>query len=108
MADQVQELLDVPREFLRDGLQFINRSQKRESPLGIHVLRGYSTNIDLPTADRKEFTKICQAVGVGFLIMGAVGYVVKLSRTFPPPPKSALADYVVVHIPLNNVLVGAA
>lgn len=31
-------------------------------------------------ADRKEFVKICQAVGVGFLIMGAVGYVVKLSK----------------------------
>jgi hypothetical protein len=31
MADQVQEILDVPREFLKDGMQFINRSQKRES-----------------------------------------------------------------------------
>ena len=33
MADSVQEILDVPREFLRDGIQFINKSQKRESPL---------------------------------------------------------------------------
>lgn len=33
----------------------------------------------LSTADKKEFLKISQAVGVGFLIMGAVGYVVKLS-----------------------------
>lgn len=29
MSDQVQELLNVPREFLKDGMQFINRSQKR-------------------------------------------------------------------------------
>jgi hypothetical protein len=29
MADQVQEILDVPREFLKDGIQFINRAQKR-------------------------------------------------------------------------------
>jgi protein transport protein SEC61 subunit gamma-like protein len=29
MADQVQEMLDVPREFLKDGIQFINRAQKR-------------------------------------------------------------------------------
>lgn len=29
MADQVQEILDVPREFLKDGIQFVNRSQKR-------------------------------------------------------------------------------
>jgi preprotein translocase subunit Sss1 len=39
-----------------------------------------STNGYPSAADRKEFVKICQAVGVGFLIMGAVGYVVKLSR----------------------------
>lgn len=30
-------------------------------------------------ADWKEFIKISQAVAVGFLLMGAVGYVVKLS-----------------------------
>ena len=30
MSDQVQELLNVPREFLKDGMQFINRSQKRK------------------------------------------------------------------------------
>lgn len=34
MADQIQELLDVPRDFLKDGMQFINRSQKRESVAG--------------------------------------------------------------------------
>jgi protein transport protein SEC61 subunit gamma-like protein len=34
MADQIQELLDVPRDFLKDGMQFINRSQKRECPPG--------------------------------------------------------------------------
>jgi len=70
MADQVQELLEIPREFLKDGLQFINRCQK---------------------PDRKEFYKISSAVGVGFLVMGAVGFVVKL-----------------IHIPLNGVLVGGA
>jgi len=32
MADQVQEILDVPREFLKDGIQFINKSQKRKAP----------------------------------------------------------------------------
>jgi protein transport protein SEC61 subunit gamma-like protein len=60
-------------------------------------------------ADRKEFVKICQAVGVGFLIMGAVGYVVKLSKAsfliamgYPWP------NLAIVHIPLNNVLVGGA
>lgn len=35
---------------------------------------------DFQIADRREFIKISQAVGVGFLVMGAVGYLVKLSR----------------------------
>ncbi|EGO60429.1 hypothetical protein NEUTE1DRAFT_93606 [Neurospora tetrasperma FGSC 2508] len=70
MADQLQEILDVPREFLKDGIQFIKKCQK---------------------PDRREFIKISQAVGTGFLIMGAVGYLVKL-----------------IHIPLNQVLVGGA
>ncbi|KAK4219620.1 protein transporter Sec61 subunit gamma [Rhypophila decipiens] len=70
MSDQLQEIIEVPKEFLRDGLQFISKSQK---------------------PDRREFIKISQAVGVGFLIMGAVGYVVKL-----------------IHIPLNNILMGGA
>ena len=42
-------------------------------------------------ADRREFIKISQAVGMGFLIMGAIGYVIKL-----------------IHIPVNNILVGGA
>jgi hypothetical protein len=33
------------------------------------------------SADRREFTKISQAVGMGFLIMGVIGYVVKLSSS---------------------------
>ncbi|KAK3940162.1 hypothetical protein QBC46DRAFT_261673 [Diplogelasinospora grovesii] len=70
MADALQEILEVPKDFLKDGSQFINRCQK---------------------PDRKEFMKICQAVGTGFLIMGFVGYLVKL-----------------IHIPVNNVLVGGA
>ncbi|KAH8882721.1 secE/sec61-gamma protein [Thozetella sp. PMI_491] len=70
MSDSVQEILDVPRDFINDGLQFMRRSQK---------------------PDRKEFIKISQAVGVGFLVMGVVGYLVKL-----------------IHIPLNHLLVGGA
>lgn len=32
-------------------------------------------------ADKREFIKISQAVGVGFLVMGVIGYVVKLSMS---------------------------
>lgn len=40
------------------------------------------------TADKREFIKISQAVGVGFVVMGALGYIVKLStRPFTPEIK---------------------
>lgn len=31
MSDQVKELLDVPRDFLKEGTQFVNRCTKRSS-----------------------------------------------------------------------------
>ncbi|MCJ1305657.1 Sec61p translocation complex subunit [Hypocenomyce scalaris] len=58
MADQFKDLADIPRDFLRDGTQFLNRCTK---------------------PDKREFIKISQAVGIGFVVMGAIGYVVKLS-----------------------------
>ncbi|KAI1819957.1 hypothetical protein F4861DRAFT_524999 [Xylaria intraflava] len=70
MADQITEFFDVQKDFVKDGTQFINRCTK---------------------PDRNEYIKICQAVGVGFVVMGAIGYLVKL-----------------IHIPVNNVLVGGA
>jgi len=62
--------MEIPRDFIKDGTQFINRCTK---------------------PSRREFIKISQAVGVGFLVMGAVGYIVKL-----------------IHIPVNNILVAGA
>lgn len=35
-------------------------------------------------ADKREFLKISQAVGVGFIVMGVIGYIVKLSALRPP------------------------
>eukprot|EP01031_Cornospumella_fuschlensis_P033026 gene33026-39950_t len=39
--------------------------------------------------DHKEFARIARATGIGFLIMGFVGFFVKI-----------------VHIPINNIIVG--
>lgn len=67
-----------------------------------------------PAADKKEFTKVCQAVGVGFLIMGATGYLVKLSMFSGPSSvphmraRSLTVFFSAVHIPVNNILVGGA
>ncbi|KAJ2902768.1 hypothetical protein MKZ38_000122 [Zalerion maritima] len=70
MSDAMQEVLDMPKEFIKDGTQFMNRCTK---------------------PDRKEFLKICQAVGVGFLIMGAVGYLVKLGTSRVPTQRHELS-----------------
>lgn len=39
--------------------------------------------------DQKEFARIARATGIGFLIMGFIGFFVKI-----------------VHIPINNIIVG--
>lgn len=36
MSDTIQELADIPKEFFKDGTQFINRCTKREFPLEVH------------------------------------------------------------------------
>ncbi|THC96184.1 hypothetical protein EYZ11_004347 [Aspergillus tanneri] len=92
MSDQVQELLNIPRDFLKDGMMFINRSQKRECNSQGCKSRLFSSSLTrINPADKREFIKISQAVGTGFLVMGFIGYIVKL-----------------IHIPVNNVLVGGA
>ncbi|KAF1982871.1 secE/sec61-gamma protein [Aulographum hederae CBS 113979] len=67
---QMKEIMNIPKEFLKDGQQFMNRCTK---------------------PDKREFLKISQAVGIGFVVMGTIGYFVKL-----------------IHIPVNNILVGGA
>ncbi|KAI8927910.1 hypothetical protein BC831DRAFT_450939 [Entophlyctis helioformis] len=68
--DSLTELLDGPRNFAKDSIQLINRCTK---------------------PDRREFVKITQAIGMGFILMGFIGFFVKL-----------------IHIPINNIIVGAA
>jgi len=40
---------------------------------------------------REEYFQLCRAIAVGFAVMGFIGYFVKL-----------------IHIPINNILVGGA
>ena len=42
-------------------------------------------------ADKREFLRISQAVGMGFLIMGVIGYIVKLSKYTSCPLPHAIA-----------------
>lgn len=58
------------REFAMDSVRLVRRCTK---------------------PDHKEFTKIAYACAIGFLLMGFIGYFVKL-----------------IFIPINNILVGNA
>ncbi|KAF9434781.1 Sec61p translocation complex subunit [Entomortierella beljakovae] len=52
-----QTAVEGPKQFVKDGIAFINRCTK---------------------PDRKEFLQITQAVSMGFFVMGVIGFVVKL------------------------------
>jgi protein transport protein SEC61 subunit gamma and related proteins len=71
MSDQIQELIDIPRDFIKDGIMFVNRCTKRKTPLGWPLgLSALQPHVLTEIADKREFIKISQAVGVGFLVMG--------------------------------------
>ncbi|KAI0275014.1 secE/sec61-gamma protein [Gloeopeniophorella convolvens] len=70
MSEKIQEFLEIPQEFVREGNQFLIRCTK---------------------PNQKEFIQISKAVAIGFAVMGFIGYFVKL-----------------IHIPINNILVGGA
>lgn len=70
MSERLKELADVPKDFVKEGTQFVNRCTK-------------------PT--QAEYVQLCKAIAIGFGIMGFIGYFVKL-----------------IHIPINNILVGGA
>ena len=97
MADQVQELLEAPTEFAKNGIQFMRRCTKRKYSLPrlppvIHCVSQSSIcAFSIPQirklltrppfiADKSEYLRLCQAVGVGLIIMGSVGYLVKLGK----------------------------
>jgi len=66
--DMMEQVIDPAKIYMKDAIRFVRRSTK---------------------PDRKEFQKIAFATAIGFLIMGFIGYFVKL-----------------IHIPINNIIVG--
>ncbi|KIS72339.1 translocon subunit SSS1 [Mycosarcoma maydis] len=70
MSDSIKEFVEIPQNFFREGTHFVNRCTK---------------------PNRKEYIQICRAVGLGFVVMGFIGYFVKL-----------------IHIPIHSILVGGA
>ncbi|KAK7551573.1 hypothetical protein IWX46DRAFT_578845 [Phyllosticta citricarpa] len=110
MSDQLKELADVPKDFIKDGTLFINRCTKRTYISGTsktrpsllrplsntsRALHRHPSTADKHAltpfaADKREFIKISQAVGIGFVVMGAIGYLVKLGRAPPTDPPSTI------------------
>lgn len=74
------------------------------SPAGLLLCTLFADR-QLWSADKREFIKISQAVGVGFVVMGAIGYLVKLGRTHHMPKTRTKLTFLIVHIPVNNILV---
>ncbi|WBW72956.1 translocon gamma subunit Sss1 [Schizosaccharomyces osmophilus] len=70
MAENFEELIQAPKDLYKEGSLFVKRCVK---------------------PDRKEFFSVSRAVATGFVLMGFIGYIIKL-----------------IHIPINKVLVGGA
>lgn len=66
MAD-IEKLTETPVDFVKDGVRFVQKCTK---------------------PSRKEYLQLVRAVGFGFLMMGVVGYLIKL-----------------VHIPIRYLIV---
>ncbi|KAG8501325.1 hypothetical protein CXB51_003506 [Gossypium anomalum] len=67
--DAIDSVFDPLREFAKDSVRLVKRCHK---------------------PDRKEFTKVAVRTAIGFVVMGFVGFFVKL-----------------IFIPINNIIVGS-
>lgn len=67
--DTVESLAKPVREFAKDSVRLVNRCHK---------------------PDRKEFSKVAFRTALGFVVMGFIGFFVKL-----------------IFIPINNIIVGS-
>ncbi|KAL7602598.1 protein transport protein Sec61 subunit gamma-1 [Lactuca sativa] len=68
--DAIDSVIDPLRGFAKDSARLVKRCHK---------------------PDRKEFTKVASRTAIGFVVMGFVGFFVKL-----------------IFIPINNIIVGAS
>ncbi|KAI0001677.1 secE/sec61-gamma protein [Russula vinacea] len=67
MSEKLQEFIEVPQEFIREG------NQARHSAIALPPFL-----IRCTKPSRKEFIQISKAVAIGFAVMGFIGYLVKL------------------------------
>jgi protein transport protein SEC61 subunit gamma-like protein len=97
----------MPAEFLREGTLFMNRCTSTPHPQAGMPFTSLTTPVE---PDKKEFIRISQAVGIGFLIMGEWRVQTTTPKTTELTTTAGVIGYIVklVHIPVNNILVGGS
>uniref|UniRef100_A0A0E0JWB8 Protein transport protein Sec61 subunit gamma n=1 Tax=Oryza punctata TaxID=4537 RepID=A0A0E0JWB8_ORYPU len=93
--DAVDSVVDPLREFAKDSVRLVKRCHKpdrkgkRQIPIPLEASDGAP---DLMFVWRllAEFTKVAARTAIGFVVMGFVGFFVKL-----------------IFIPINNIIVGS-
>lgn len=95
MSEKIREFIEIPQQFAKEGKQvrsalnlalksaygffgsLLPDAQNHLRPVCGHSERhdGHATEVSFVYA---EFISICRAVGIGFAVMGFIGYFVKL------------------------------
>ena len=86
MADLNKLVLEPLVQFANDGQNFARKCKKPDRKG--EFMRSFHTQVKMLFVCI-EFLVIARTIGVGFLIVGFIGFLIKL-----------------VHIPINNILVG--
>ena len=83
--------MDVNKGIVEPLTEFIADSQRLIAKCTKPDRKGKMVVILLNTCRNLDFMRVARATGIGFLAMGFLGFLVKL-----------------IHIPINNILVGGA
>lgn len=87
MSDINSMIVDPLKRFAKDSAYLVKKCSKPDFKGKVDIVSILRFNfVKFVLA---EFTKIAKATGIGFLIMGFVGFFVKI-----------------IHIPINNIIVG--
>jgi protein transport protein SEC61 subunit gamma-like protein len=92
MSDINAVIIEPLQKFARDSAYLVKKCTKpdRHGKKVNQCWNAFSCSDEsLPLYFTIEFAKIARATGIGFLIMGFIGFFVKI-----------------VHIPINNIIVG--
>lgn len=77
LKETAQQVVDGPKQFFKEGVQFINRCKKPDQQ-GKEI--SFFIHFFFLNPFHLEFLKITQAVAMGFAALGALGYFVKVRK----------------------------